>query len=150
MERPVYNESITLQNDVYAMDVMELFRERPRTADQVLEAVFQAFILGAGGYEGSFDAALMLEDGGMAVLLENLGLGSIDTAPTTELEIDRFEDVIRAAVDYGAAYEELEKEIPETALGDGDILPTPFGAYTDRMNMLQEDGTVAPPDWRNK
>jgi|GEM_PF-2803824 len=125
MERPQYDESIARQNDVYAMEVIERYRDKPKTASELMAALTDAFILGAGGYEGSFDAALVLEYGGMEVLLKKLGLEDMDRDMSAVVDKEVFEHVVRAAVDYGAAWDELEDEIPTHSISDTDIMGEP-------------------------
>lgn len=153
MERPKYDEIITRQNQLYAMDVLEKFRARQKAPDAVLQAVTEAFILGAGGYEGSFDAALVLEHGGLAVLLSHLGLADMDTSKL-EVENDKFEEAIHAAVDYGASYDALEEEIPEGAISDADITGKVLGPLTTKFTIpIDEGGRLRPnqrPDWRSE
>lgn len=145
MERPQYDESIARQNDVYAMEVIERYRDKPKTASELMAALTDAFILGAGGYEGSFDAALVLEYGGMEVLLKNLGLEDMDRDMSAVVDKEVFEHAIRAAVDYGAAWDELEDEIPAHSIGDAEIMGKPSflgplsRKYVIRFDQL--DGT---------
>ena len=145
MERPSYNELITRQNDVYAMEIIEIFRDKPKTSSVMLNAVTNAFILGAGGYEGSFDAALILEYGGLEVLLKSLGLSSIDTNLSSEIPVEQFEEAVRAAVDFGASWDDLEAEIPEDSISDNDLLGSSFlGPITERF-IIPMDGSERPP-----
>ncbi len=117
MERPHYDEAITRQNDVYAMDIIEKFRDISKTTESLMNAITHAFIMGAGGYEGSFDAALVLEYGGMEVLLESLELQDIDKDMSVLVDNQTFESAVRAAVDFGAAWDEIEDQIPDSSLG---------------------------------
>lgn len=121
MERPHYNEAITRQNDVYAMDVIEKFRDTLKTSESLMDAITHAFIMGAGGYEGSFDAALVLEYGGMKVLLESLGLQDIDKDMSAPVDSQTFERAVRESVDFGAVWDEVEDEILDGSIGDTSI-----------------------------
>jgi hypothetical protein len=148
MERPKYNEAITRQNDVYAMDVIERFNDRPKTAANLLGAVTEGFILGAGGYEGSFDAAFALENGGMAILLDSLGLSEIDKNMSAGVDTNTFETSVRAAVDFGMSWDDLEAEIPQGAVGDTDITgDNPLNGPLVRRFVIPLDGTERS-DWR--
>jgi hypothetical protein len=148
MERPSYDEVITRQNDIYAMDVIERFSSRHKTATTLLAAVTEAFILGAGGYEGDFDAAITLESGGLAILLESLGLSDIDKNASTEVQASTFEGAVRASVDFGASWDTLEAEIPEGAVADTAITGDyPFNGPLARRFLFPLDGTERP-DWR--
>lgn len=134
MERPQYEPSIARQNSVYAMDVIERYYDKSKTAEALLAAVTDAFILGAGGYEGSFDAAYVLEHGGMAVLLESLGLEWIDKDMGAVVDTETFESAVRASVDYGAAWDDVEDEITDGSTADTSITgDAPFlGPITGR------------------
>jgi hypothetical protein len=148
MERPTYNEAITRQNDVYGMDVIERFRDHSKTVSSLLSAVTEAFILGAGGYRGDFDAAIALEYGGMAVLLESLGLTEIDKNIAAEVDTTTFETAVRASVDFGASWDDLEAEIPPGALSDSKITgDNPFNGPLARRFHIPADGSERP-DWR--
>ncbi len=143
MERPTYNEAITRQNDIYAMDIIERFHDKQKTASELLNALADAFIMGAGGYEGSFDAALVLEYGGMAVLLESLGLSEIDKNISKGVDAKTFEESVRAAIDFGAAWDDLENEIPVGSITDTSITgDPPFLGPLSRRFVIQfdEDG----------
>ncbi|MEI9913677.1 MAG: hypothetical protein WDN66_01580 [Candidatus Saccharibacteria bacterium] len=139
MERPSYDETITRQNDIYAMEITERYRSRPKTANTLLEAITYSFILGAGGYEGSFDAAITLEYGGMAVLLESLGLTGLDRDLSSPVDADLFDDAVRASIDFGASWDSLEEEIPKSALSDTEITGDPLleGPLTGRFNLAR-------------
>jgi hypothetical protein len=127
MERPKYDEAITRQNDIYAMEVVERHQDKPKTAESLMRALTTAFLMGAGGYQGDFDAAITLEYGGMAVLLDSLGLSGIDTNMSQAVDRQIFEDAVRAAVDFGAAWDDIEKEVAQGSIGDAQILGTnPF------------------------
>lgn len=149
MERPTYEEdTINRQNDIYAMDVVERYIGRPKTADTLITAITEAFILGAGGYEGSFDAACVLEEGGLAVLLSSLGLSEIDQSLSEELDASTFETAVLASVDFGASWDNLEEEIPDDAIGDADILGNdPLNGPLTRRFNFPLDGSERP-DWR--
>jgi hypothetical protein len=147
MDRPVFNELHTRQNYVYATDVLEARSNKPLTATNVLEAVTEAFIMGAGGYNGSTDAATMLEDGGLAVLLEHLGLSEIDAHPNNLVDAGVYEEAVRAAVDFGAKYDVLAEEIPEGAISDAEF--SPDGTFSDRFKFLHDGEKWNPPDWRS-
>jgi hypothetical protein len=147
MERPTYDEVITRQNHVYAVDVIERYYDRPKTPDNLLGAITQAFILGAGGYRGDFDAAMTLERGGMAVLLESLGLSEIDKNPAAELDPTMFEAAVRASVDFGMSWDDIEAEIPEGAISDAAINgEMPFNGPIARRFHTPVDGSEKP-DW---
>ncbi|MDB5175500.1 MAG: hypothetical protein JWM81_358 [Candidatus Saccharibacteria bacterium] len=148
MERPTYDELITRQNDIYAMDVIERFSSQQKTAAGLLAAVTEAFILGAGGYDGDFDAAITLESGGLAILLESLGLSDIDKNMSAEVPASTFEAAVRASVDFGASWDTLEAEIPEGAIAGTDITGDyPFNSPLARRFHIPLDGSERP-DWR--
>jgi hypothetical protein len=145
MNRPVFNELHTRQNHVYAIGVLEAHSNKPLTATNVLEAVTEAFIMGAGGYNGSTDAAIMLEDGGLAVLLEHLGLSEIDAHPNNLVDAAVYEEAVRTAVDFGAKYDVLAEEVPEGAISDAEL--SPEGTFSDRFKFLHDGEKWNPPDW---
>ena len=149
MERPTYEEDIfNRQNDIYAVDVVERYINRPKTADMLITAITEAFTLGAGGYEGSFDAACVLEEGGLAVLLGSLGLSEIDQNLSEEIDASTFETSVRASVDFGASWDDLEEEILDDAIGDTDILGgDPLDGPLIRRFNLPLDGSERP-EWR--
>ena len=134
MERPDYSKAplIVRAFDVYAMELFERFKDHQKTPDTCITAVTEAFIMGAGGHEGSFDAAMTLEYGGLAVLLESLGLSHIDASPTELLSQEQFEEKVRAAIDFGASWDLLEDEIPEDVVSDGEITGQLFGPLAQR------------------
>jgi predicted phage tail protein len=151
MERPKYNDAITRQNDIYAMEIIERHHDRPKTAESFMQAITTAFLMGAGGYKGDFDAAMTLENGGMAVLLDSLGISDIDTNMSQSIDPQIFEDAVRAAIDFGAAWDDIDAEIGDGAVGDTQILGSdPFdgpisGKFTirsdkqDRPHWLDDD-----------
>ena len=103
------------------MEIIEKFRDVSKTSESLMNAITHAFIVGAGGYEGSFDAALVLEYGGMNVLLKSLGLQDIDKDMSALVDDRTFERAVRESVDFGASWDDIEDEIPEGSLDDTSI-----------------------------
>jgi hypothetical protein len=109
MEIPQFEKHIEKQNDRYAGIIQGWYIDKPRNGLHVLGAISDAFIMGAGGLEGSFDAAATLRFGGLELLLKKLELDSID--PEAELDEDRFDEVIRASIAYGVSWDLLDDEL---------------------------------------
>ncbi len=142
MERPTYEEAISRQNDVYAMEIIERYRHLPKTAESLMKAITTAFLMGAGGYEGSFDAAFTLEHGGMAVLLDSLGLTHIDTNMSQPVDPQVFEGAIRAAVDFGVVWDDIDEEVAEKGVSDDEILGNdPFDGPITGKFVIRDDET---------
>lgn len=104
------------------MDVIDTYRTAKLTSDIVIDAICKAFLLGAGGYEGSFDAAHTLDRGGLALLLQYLGLTDIDTRPSTEIDLATFEAAVRTAVDYGMSYDDIDDALSKSSISDSVII----------------------------
>ncbi len=133
METPRFEENIERQNDVYAMEIVEQYRDKPKSPDNVLKALSYSFILGAGGYEGCFDAAMVLEEGGLALLLQKVELAYIYADPNAVVDEETFAEAVRAAVAHGAQYDVLEMEIPRNSLSDGEITGQIFGPLAKKF-----------------
>lgn len=148
MEIPRFEEVIERQNDVYAMEIVEQYRDKPKSPGNVLKAISYSFILGAGGHEGSFDAAMVLEAGGLALLLQKIELDYIDADPNTVVDEEKFASAVRAAVAHGAQYDVLEMEIPHRSLSDGQITGELLGPLAEKFTW---DSTKPRPpqssDW---
>lgn len=105
-----------------------------RTEEVVNTAIICAFILGAGGPDGSFDAAAILEIGGFELLLSKLGLSEIDDKIAQSMSDEMFAEIVVSAVTWGPQFDVLGEEIPdeiaEASMGQHDSL---LGPLTQRF-----------------
>jgi hypothetical protein len=87
----------------------------------------------------------MLEGGGLAVLLEHLGLSEIDVRPNNLVDAVVYEEAVRLAVDFGAKYDILAEEVPEGAISDTEL--SPEGTFSDRFKFFHDGEKWNHPDW---